>query len=269
MTIKFPALHRPCSSSAAILVAFAIAGVCASIAEASTMYGSSGAIGSPPIYTIDQTTGTPTFLGTTGIRSIANMASDWRQSSFRLWAVDDLQNRLLQINPTTGAATVVGAFSSGLISSIAFDVLSGQMYAADHSSLYRVDTTTATTTLVGSLGTTGMYGLCCDLNGTLYGSTYPDGGLWRISTSTGTASRIGGGANSMIDIACRPEDGVMFGVSTLNSFSIYQIDTGTGAQTLVGPYGLSSGINGLAFSAVPAPGALALLGLACLGRRRR
>lgn len=80
-------------------------------------------------------------------------------------------------------------------------------------------------------------------------------------------------ASSIFDIASRPEDDVMFLAESSGS-RLWQVDVSNGTLTNVGPYAATPGPNivGLAFSQVPEPATLGLLGMAApalLLRRRR
>jgi hypothetical protein len=73
------------------------------------------------------------------------------------------------------------------------------------------------------------------------------------------------------DLAFRPEDDRMFVAdSSPGTFSLYTMDPTTGVSTLVGPYGNSTNLVGLAFL-TPEPGTVGLMlgGLALLGLRAR
>src|SRR5215470_15403697 len=88
---------------------------------ASTLYGSSG---NDWMLTVDQNSGASTLLGFGNYGNFADLTSDWRQASFRLWACQP--GYLSQVNPATGVATPVGTFgtlnSPININSIGFDV---------------------------------------------------------------------------------------------------------------------------------------------------
>jgi hypothetical protein len=265
---------------AVLALLLGLPGLTSSIASASVMFGSATGFGNPPIYTINQDTGTATTLGPSGVDSLSNMTSDWRPATYRLWAVKYLSPaQLVRVNPTTGACTVVAAFSS-TISEIAFDVVTGQMYGTglSPSTLYRIDPDTGAAVKIGETGRANLefIGLGFDLQGNLFGVDNSNHTLYRINTATGATTAIGptGTPSGVVigDLAARPEDGVMFGVTSAGSNNVYRVNTTTGAATLVGPANVSGSINGLAFSPIPEPTAAALLAapvITMLGRRRR
>jgi len=248
-----------------------------SIASGSVMFGSAIGFNSPPIYTVNQDTGAATTLGPSGVFALSDMASDWRPATYRVWATSGTSPlQLLRVNPTTGACTVVAAFSTP-ITEIAFDVVTGQMYGTSlsPSTLYRIDPDTAATFRIGDTGRANFQfiALGFDLQGNLFGVDNSNDTLYRINTATGATTAIGPtgtpSSDAIGDLAARPEDGVMFGVASSGSDSVYRVNTTTGAATLVGPYNVSGGINGLAFSPIPEPTAAALMAVPVISMLRR
>jgi len=134
----------------------------------------------------------------------------------------DSADRLYRINPTTGAATLVGA--------------------------------------TGLIGFSDVFALGFDQTGQLFGVSQTSNDLVSISTATGAGTLIAGvSVFFAFDIASRPGDNTMF-LADSGTSSLYTIDTSTGVTTLVGAYGGSSpNLVGLAFSAVPEPASLLLL----------
>jgi hypothetical protein len=124
-------------------------------------------------------------------------------------------SNLYSINPTTGAATLVGATGFNEVSAIAFDG-SGTLYGVGH-----------------------------------IGAGLPL--LITINTTTGAGTQVGatGLVFNFTDMSFRHSDGKLYAYSKSASQSVWTINKGTGAATLVGPSGAVGDGNGLAFSTVP------------------
>ena len=250
----------------------------------STLY-SSGFLSSqsndPPesFFTINQNTGDASPFDMRG-PGVGNLASDWRPDSFRVWGISD-QRFLWRLNLLEGTASQVGGFSVPGITGIAFDITTGRLFAASRTNLYLADLTTNTglvpLSLVGNTGGLGISALGFDGAGNLFGVDNSRAALIKIDTATGAAQTIAVNPVfiNMTDVAARPEDGVMFGVTAKlqpgEDDSLYQINTTTGTATLIGPdFSLPQpypDFYGVAFSpAVPEPStlALAVLGLAAV-----
>jgi hypothetical protein len=173
------------------------------------------------------------------------------------------------VDPTTGTQLLIG-FTSSPINALAFNVATGTLYGVAGGSLYRIDPSTASTTLVGNTGYGSYTCLGSDLAGDLFGLTTADNILVRINPATGFGQAIGPAGTARIsDLAVRPEDGVMFGIRNLAglttpfSYSLLTIDTATAATTLVGTEQSNQTMSGLAFSpAVPEPSVVVLAAMA-------
>ena len=235
---------------------------------ASTLYGSSASTGSPDLYTINQQTGFATILGPAGVSSLSDLTSDTRQGSFRLWGGYDGQgaHQLVQFNPATGFGTPVGSFGASIIA-LAFDTASDRLFGTTSTGLYTINTSTGAATFRTDFSTPSVYAMAFR-QGVLYGiqlTSSWDSSLVRIDPDTGAVTVIGEcGVNDINGLACRPEDGVMFGISPV-THGLYTINLSTGLATNVG---LSGYINGIAFSSVPSPSCAALFGALLLARRR-
>ena len=84
---------------------------------------------------------------------------------------------------------------------MAFDDANDILYATGSGGLYTVDTTTGTSTLIGSMGIgTGRIGLAFDeLTGLLYANSSDTQSLYLVSIITGAATLIGANGIGGID----------------------------------------------------------------------
>lgn len=226
--------------------------------HASTLYGVEYN-GQTDLFSLNQGTGAVSSIGASGQDNIADLTSDTRLGSQHVWGIRIPSKELFEFNPATGAATSVATLNSpDSMVSIAFNPVDGKLYGntsfgfgAPFDSLYQIDPTTGNTTLVGRITFNNVFALGFDQSGTLFGVSDIANQLISISTITGNGSLV---ANLTLDLsfdlASRPEDNVMFLADTVTQ-DLYTLDTGTGATTLVGPYGANHNIVGLAFSQVP------------------
>lgn len=247
-------------------------------AVASTLYGVDAPGATNDFLTLDQATGADLSIGATGYDFPGDLTSDTRPASYRIWAPDITTSTLIEVDPTTGAGTPIGAFDSpSTIVSVAFDIATGKLYgttaqaygATNGDALYEIDPATAACTYIGALGIDNVFALAFDNNGTLYGVGNDRHALFEISTLDGTVDLIAPIAQQFVfDIATRPEDGVTFLVDSGTS-TLYTLDLTTGATAPIGAYDATN-IVGLVFSPVPEPASLLMAALLALfvGRRR-
>lgn len=222
---------------------------------ASDLYGIQFS-GLTDLYSINQANGAVSSIGPTGKDNLGDLTSDTRPGSPHLWGVRIASNELFEFNPATGAAlSSVPLSSRDNMVSIAFDPVGGKLYGntsvgfgAAADTLYEINPTTGTATAIGPIGFGNVYSLGFDQSGNLYGISDTTDQLIAISAVTGAGSLIAGlSVGLAFDIASRPEDNTMF-LADSGTFSIYTVDTGTGALSLVGPYGAGDpNIVGLAF----------------------
>ena len=128
--------------------------VLGAIAFAATgaLYGANSSL-----YSIDATSGAPTLIGATGLTNFAGLAFDPATNAlYGLELAGSPSSRLVTIDLSTGAATVVGTLSpnQGTIGDIAFDpagTLIGTASGSAGNLLFDIDKTTAAVTNVRTI----------------------------------------------------------------------------------------------------------------------
>lgn len=283
---------------AASVAAVACMGVPA--ADAGILYAADGALSTAGnLYTVDSNTGLTTVVGALVDAAGASYAINgmaWDSVNQWLWgttsgASPTLANGLVRINPNTGQVTAVGLlgltppnFGADL------DMRGGTLYGwaeGSLSALMTINTATGAATVVGpngqNLNTTGS-GLASNAQGTMFSA--PDlatGNLWQVNTLNGQlfgATPFSGGTTAGRIGALEFMAGTLYGVelvgdgvSGITSNQLVSINPVTGAITAIGQFRDATTLQFNRYIdaiAVPAPGAIALLGLAgAIGVRRR
>ncbi len=170
-----------------------------------------------------------------------------------LWGSSIHDGNLVEIDTTTGAATVVGAFRSYGISGLCYDPARDRLYGLDRDddTLVKISTVTGFAHTVGPLGvSTSAAGLTYDvLTDTIYFSCFTDRNIYKVDKITGAATLIGPHDvpnGYMQGLAYDWNTNTLYG-SDSRTNSLYTIDTTTGHATLVGSLGIITVDNGLAF----------------------
>jgi hypothetical protein len=119
----------------------------------------------------------------------------------------------------------------------------------DGTGLYITDSTTGSSTLVGLFGYSAVYGNAFNPSGQLYAmvdSYYPST-LATVNLNTGAATPVGAptGISNLMGIAFTP-GGTLYAASW-DTNSLYTLDTGTGAATLVGSLGMPGQVMDLSW----------------------
>lgn len=259
-------------------VAAAVAVLASAPGLAATLYAIEFS-GVTPIYTVNQTTGALTAGPSTGRPSIGDLATT---GGADVLAVDLSANVLFRFNPLTGGTNssvaisgtnfLPGTQTRQPIVSIAYDTAAARVYGTTdafyggvNGDLYGIDPTTGAAVRIGATGLGALYGLAFNAaDGQLYGTTGGSAGassLYRINPLNAVATLIAGlTPQANFDLAFRPGDNVLF-MSSSDNAALYTVDPLTGASTLVGSFGSSVNVAGLAFTGttvIPLPPSMVL-----------
>jgi hypothetical protein len=238
-----------------------------------TLYANAGR-GDSTLYTLDDR-GQATAVGPMGVANITDIAF----CGGTLYGIT--ASKFYQIDPNTGAASLVGPLHFGGMDALAADPVTGTIYAAGGDGFFiTIDPVTGAGTKIGSLGTvekgkiTSGGDLAIDPQGArLYASVHwghhgTNDYLATIDPLNGAATIIGTiGFDQVHGLAFK--DGILYGVT--DNQELLRLDLLTGRGTMISNTGI--GPHGLTASPVPVPNALWLLGsgciyLVCWGRRR-
>jgi hypothetical protein len=211
------------------------------------------------LFTINTVTGAATLVAATGFDRLnaaaMNCAGDIYASRSRNPTLPTDPNRLIKINPATGAGTLVWDWGTANdLRGLAFgdnDVLYALRDNGTPDSLVTIDLSTGVVTEVGATGRGDLQGLTAAPGGRLLAvGVSPSGAVYDVNPATGTATLIGGsGADSQ---AVEFAFGTTVWVARVN---LATVDLTTGTTTVVGPTGQSDlrGLAGFRPTCGPAP----------------
>ena len=155
-----------------------------------TLYGTFGT----GLFTVDTTTGTSAFIGSTGGRTFRALA--WESSMDRLFAVDTTGQAAI-LSQADGSVTDLAGATGRTIEGLAHDPGAGVLYGVDIAAsppeLVTIDKTSGAATLIGSItGATDVRSLAFDRrSGELFGVDRASGALLQINTATGAPTTLG------------------------------------------------------------------------------
>lgn len=148
---------------------------------------------------------------------------------------------LVKVHPNTGTATSIAALSgvTGTLYDLAYDPNAEILYGVAGTRLYRIDTATAAATQIGTPAG-NLRGLAFDPdNNRLYASDLADDQLYRLDTSDGTKTLVGGlGFGDVEGLAYNASGDILYGINTDPAGEtprLITINTGNGAGSAVGP----------------------------------
>ena len=234
------------------------------------------------LYSVDLNNGSATLVGTFGIdASFVGLAYDSINDDLYMSSISGgppAASSLYRVNQSSGAATFVGNTGITNVTGLAFDAMTGDIFASSGAddALYRVNPTNASSTLVGSFGLgVGGHGLAYDqANSTLYLTDAISDNLYTINPSSGSATLVGAlNQTVVVGLAFDPNSNDLFGVDVATD-QLMSVDIATGNSTAIGSLGFNANNVGLAInaSAIPEPscGVLLAVGLVgCIMRRSR
>lgn len=146
------------------------------------------------LYTINTSTGSASLVGVSGASGTEG-AIAYDSVSGKLYSADSSTNQLVELNPSTGAGTVVGGFGSagGDISGLTFS--GGTLYGIDSvdDALVTINTATGSASTVGSLGISiGNGG--SSVGGLIFTGSdlllYDRNGIFSVDSGTGVATSV-------------------------------------------------------------------------------
>jgi PEP-CTERM motif len=273
----------------AIFLALSVAALASAVRAQETLYvatGSKGAAG--VLYTVNPFTAAFTSVGpiTTGAAAIGMTGLAFDPLNGALYGITGLESpnfprSLVTINPATGAATVLGTLTSTFgttgLTDISFQS-DGTLFGISPSTLYTINLGTGALTSIGSTGLNPPGGgLAFNPSGTLYSAGIATGTVDTLSTSTGartvgptmTGAPHAGSLGAMMALgfsssntlyaanSAREQNG-----ATITTVNLVTINPATGVVTDIGA--LLGNVDALAFSPVPEPSSIALLGLGAI-----
>jgi len=223
-----------------------------------------GAGDSQGIYSINVDSGTTTLLfATPGIEWYGATDGDDESSIFGA----SLDGHLYRIDVVEKTIAAVGPFELAAIKELAYDESADVLYGTDHSSLYSIDTATAKTALIGSLGTDAFWAMDYDTSmGKLVGVGGEDS-IYYIETATAAAAIVGStGQDRITDLWHDAVSGKILAVAC-NPNGLYTMDSSGPAIPI---WAINERILGLGCP-LPEPGTLVLIASALpfAMRRRR
>jgi hypothetical protein len=164
-----------------------------------------------------------------------------------------IENTLITIDPRTGGRVLSGSLGMPF-SGISFDYTSNTMFGVAWdgfaSSLYSINTTNGTPTLIGQSEIDILVNLACDASGNLYSVGLASDYLYKLNKVTGAATAIGPvgiDLNYQQDMEFDLNTGILYMAaynSNASSGEFRTVNKTTGASTLIGKFQGGAEITG-------------------------
>jgi Domain of unknown function (DUF4394)/PEP-CTERM motif len=254
------------------LLAFtvALAGTAALSANAELLYGVSDQLGE--LLRFDSTA--PANVFAVSIKNVQPgeqiRGLDWVSGT--LYGLGD-QNHLYTLDPNTGTATQVGAFTPTLFGiDYGFNAAGTQFYiSSDEGQNLTLNPITLGTTVGPNYpSASSVDGMAYDhVSGKFYGVSAASDSLLQLNPTTGGVTTVGATGVSFADrvgFDISVNTGVAYlGAAVGGQTELFTVNESTGLATLVGTIGtpgeITLGLDGLAAAAIPEPGTVVLLGM--------
>lgn len=155
---------------------------------------------------------------------------------------------IYEINGATGDANPIGGGTTNRLPGLAYNPNTDILYGTDENSLFTVNPSNGTTSLVGPHGAQIVTSLAFDAGYTTLYSIGYNGILYTINPATGAQTAIGplGASPNTILALATNSAGTVYGTGTSNN--LYTVNTSTGAATVLGTMtGTSIGLTAIAF----------------------
>ncbi len=155
------------------------------------------------------------------------------------YGTDAATGNFFSINKVTGVRTSIGTINQN-VSGMSYDVTTETLYAVVltdvGTSLYTINITNGSSTLVGNCGERTFINLACDINGDLYAIDLGDDNFYYIDKYTAIPTAIGPtgyDANYAQDMEFDKENNICYWAGYTTLGRLYTIDVQTGDATLI------------------------------------
>lgn len=169
-------------------------------------------------------------------------AATWANGAWYGTIFDNNVGTLISINKVTGARSNIGNHSVN-VTGMSYDVTTETLYAAvstdDGASLYTINISNGSATLVGVSGEHLFINLACNIHGDLYAVDLVDDGFYYIDKYTGIPTLIGltgADVNYAQDMEFDLENDICYWAAYTSSGGLYTVNVETGIPTLVGAF---------------------------------
>ena len=171
------------------------------------------------------------------------------KSQSALWRIDLGTRTATLVGPSSGPAGLINGLPPFNVRGLSFNP-QGQLYAVseDLEVLIQVNRTTGAATLVGSLNLSGpgvataqnldlSMAFTCD--GKAWLASAGTGNLWQVNTATGATTLVGSTGGTITGLAAQTN--TLYATGSRSDLNLYTVNTSTAKLTAVGAYGSTAG----------------------------